>query len=221
MRIEGKTSWLHVASNEMLTFYAPHARRGWAAMEDIGILPDFEGTAVHDAFRSYMGYDCRHALCNAHLIRELTALEECGETWACEMKNLLLDTYASVNKAKERGKLKLSRRSLEGIEKKYHRILEEGFLKNPLPDTGANRRGGGERRRARRGTRSTDSVITWTRFWPSPTTSGFHSTATSPNDLRMMKVQQKVSGTFRSWDGARSFCRPGVTYRPRRRTPIR
>ncbi|MDQ7795119.1 MAG: IS66 family transposase [bacterium] len=208
MRIEGKTSWLHVASNEMLTFYAPHARRGRAAMEDIGILPDFEGTAVHDAFSSYMGYDCRHALCNAHLIRELTALEECGETWACEMKNLLLDTYASVTRAKERGKLKLSRRSLEGIEKSCHRILEEGFAKNPLPDTRGQpkRRGRKKKSKARnlleRLRDHMDKVLAFAYDFRVPFDNNL-----AERDLRMMKVQQKVSGTFRSCDGARSFCR--------------
>ncbi|MCG2795708.1 MAG: IS66 family transposase [Actinomycetia bacterium] len=208
MRIEGKTSWLHVASNDRLTFYAPHARRGRAAMEDIGILPDFEGCAVHDAFSSYMGYDCRHALCNAHLMRELTALEESGETWAHEMKNLLLDTYASVNKAKERGKLKLSRRPLERIEKSYDRILEEGFLKNPLPDTRGQpkRRGRKKKSKARnlleRLRDHMDKVLAFAYDFRVPFDNNL-----AERDIRMIKVQQKVSGTFRSWDGARSFCR--------------
>jgi transposase len=103
MPVEGKGAWLHVSSNESLTHYGIHPKRGRQAMEDIGILPDFRGTAVHDRWSPYFTYPCSHALCCAHLIRDLTFLEEEeGEKRAGEMKELL-------SEAKARGVDKLKR----------------------------------------------------------------------------------------------------------------
>src|SRR4029079_5412321 len=75
-RIAGRTHWLHVASTPLLTCYAVHPQRGQAAMNAIGILPAFGGTALHDALHAYQGYACAHSLCNAHLLRDLTAVSE-------------------------------------------------------------------------------------------------------------------------------------------------
>ena len=81
MRIEAKRQWVHVASNEKLTHYRWHPKRGNKATDEIGILPQYNGLIVHDFWKPYYKYSCAHSLCNAHNIRELTAiLELTGQT---------------------------------------------------------------------------------------------------------------------------------------------
>jgi transposase len=95
LRINKRLAYVHVASNERLTHYAADVRRGKAAIDEIDILPAYRGTCVHDGWLSYTHYpECRHALCGAHLLRELTYFEElCEETkgWATPLKELLLE----------------------------------------------------------------------------------------------------------------------------------
>ncbi len=99
-RVENKRGWFHVACTTALTFYAYHTRRGKAATDEIGILPGFEGRAIHDGLTSYGQYGCAHGLCNAHHLRELTFVEEqFHQDWAAKMKGLLLDAKASVEEA--------------------------------------------------------------------------------------------------------------------------
>jgi transposase len=76
MRVLGKKWWLHVVSNNLWTFYFPHPKRGIEAMDDLGFLPKYKWVVVHDGYASYNKYRCEHALCNAHLKRELTGIEE-------------------------------------------------------------------------------------------------------------------------------------------------
>ena len=92
MQVGGKRYWLHSASNDALTYLAPHAKRGQEAMDAIGILPYVQGVLVHDHWKPYYRYaDCRHALCNAHHLRELTAAwENDHQKWAKALHDLLL-----------------------------------------------------------------------------------------------------------------------------------
>ena len=76
LRMCGKLNWLHVASTGQLTHYAVDEKRRTLAHERIGILPHFSGVAIHDTYASYVKRDGPQGLCNAHLVRELTALEE-------------------------------------------------------------------------------------------------------------------------------------------------
>lgn len=90
-RIGAKLNWLHVTSTATLTYYKSHPKRGKTALEAIGILPKFGGRAIHDGWSAYGGYDCDHALCNSHHLRELTAIEEQQQQpWAKQFKDLLL-----------------------------------------------------------------------------------------------------------------------------------
>ena len=90
MRVLGTKWWLHVVSNSLWTYYFPHPKRGTEAMDALGFLPKYNGVAVHDGFASYNKYGCEHALCNAHLKRELTGIEENFEQqWAKEINELL------------------------------------------------------------------------------------------------------------------------------------
>ena len=131
-RVAGKGNWIHTASTERATFYAAHAKRGFEAMEETGILPEFKGIAVHDHLKSYFKYDCRHGLCNAHHLRELTFLvERHKQKWAEKMIKLLLSIKRDVDKAKSKGKRKLKPALVARLEKNYAEIVEAGFLANP------------------------------------------------------------------------------------------
>ena len=97
-RVKGKNQWLHSAGNEQFTYLETHPKRGSAATRAIGILPGFTGTAVHDFWKSYYNYsDCKHAICNAHILRELNGIaENYHQTWAVKMKDLLLEIKQSI-----------------------------------------------------------------------------------------------------------------------------
>jgi transposase len=102
--VKGVRYWMHVASTAQLTHYAVHHKRGKDALDAIGILPRFQGTSVHDGWRSYFLYACAHALCLVHVLRELTFLaEEEGLEWAAELKALVLDMKAATDEAREQG----------------------------------------------------------------------------------------------------------------------
>src|SRR5207245_10439987 len=102
LQIAGKRHWLHVASTPQLTLYLAHPKRGKQGTDAMGVLPNFGGVAVHDGYSSFAVYDCRHALCNAHHLRELTAEEErSGQAWAKQMKKLLVEIKVAVDAARE------------------------------------------------------------------------------------------------------------------------
>src|SRR5205085_6191384 len=92
LRLAGSLHWLHVAGTSTLTCYDWHKQRGKAGMDKAGILPQFTGVAMHDGWSSYQQYACGHALCNAHHLRELTALyEQDGQEWAKTLRALLVE----------------------------------------------------------------------------------------------------------------------------------
>jgi len=208
MKINGKLAWLHSASTEQAVYYFAHAKRGTPAMQAMGILAEFQGVAVHDFWASYLGYDCDHALCNAHLLRELTFVwEECRQKWAKLLIDALLRWKKTVQRAADNGLSALSRQRLRKIETDYRKIILRGLRANPPPaPTGAPKRG--RKKNSKAGnlvTRLRDyshEVLRFVRDFRVDFTNN-----TAEKDLRMMKVQQKISGTFRSWQGAIAFCR--------------
>jgi len=200
--------WLHVASTEELTHYAWHERRGHAATDEIGILPAFSGVAVHDGWSSYRRYDCVHGLCNAHHLRELCFIEERYEQdWAGKMTGLLLEIKQAVQAAKEVGLVSLSSWQRAVYRARYGSILAEGFAANPPPASdGKKRRGRKKQSKAKnlldRLARDRDGVLRFMEDFRVP-----FDNNQAERDLRMMKVQQKISGCFRSGEGASYFCR--------------
>ena len=208
MSVEGELWWLHVASTELLTYYTAHPKRGRKAIADIGILPDFDGVAVHDHWQSYFGYGCQHGLCNAHHLRELTFIEEqYGQQWASELQELLLRVKDTVESAVLAGRAQLDGPVRDRFATEYEKIIEAGLRANPPPpDTKTKKRGRPKQSKPR------NLLLRLASRWREVLAFMFDFRVPFTNnqaerDLRMMKVQQKISGTFRSEDGAVAFCR--------------
>jgi transposase len=134
LRVEGKLNWLHVASTDQLTYYGVHPKRGQVGMQAIGILPQFEGRAVHDHWASYFRFEqCGHALCNAHHLRELQFIaEQYHQSWAQELSELLLEIKAEVA-ATPWAQMSLAPARLTHFEQRYDQLLAQGFQANPPP----------------------------------------------------------------------------------------
>jgi len=210
LRVENKRGWLHVACTTALTFYAYHTRRGKVATDEIGILPGFDGRAIHDGLTSYPQYGCAHGLCNAHHLRELTFVEEqFDQDWAAQMKGLLLDAKASVEEAKGLGWSALPEGDVAEIERRYQAILDEGFAANAAPEVAAGepkKRGRKKQSKAKnmldRLEKHRFEVLAFVYDCRVPFDNNL-----AERDLRMAKVQQKISGCFRTVEGANTFCR--------------
>ncbi len=133
LRVEGKLQWLHVASSQRLTHYRVHPKRGRAAMDEMAILPNLTGVAVHDDWQPYWHYkDVRHSLCNAHHLRRLRFLvDRYQQAWAQEMSDLLVEMKQATDLARQSdGALAPSQRT--AFESRYDQILTQGFKGNPL-----------------------------------------------------------------------------------------
>ncbi len=205
-RIGGKTQWLHVASTALLTFYRVCAKRG-------SLLANVAGIVVHDHWKPY--YTMRgvlHALCNAHHLRELKALVEIEkEEWARKMQRLLRRACHVANRARERG-VPMRPRLIESFERRYDTILAEGlvFHEAQAPLARAAMKGGGKHRG--RAPRRTGHNLLLRLATRKEDTLRFLHDATVPftnnqaeRDGRMMKLRQKISGGFRSLQGAMEF----------------
>lgn len=205
INIGGKRHWLHCASNASLTWFYPHAKRGTVAMDEMGILPFFKGVLCHDHWKPYYHYECTHALCNAHHLRELErAWEQDHQQWAKEMQTLLTD----IAKAVEDAEGCLPPDEAKQWRRRYRRLLKKAEIECPPPDESQRKgkRGRLKRSKARnlleRLRDFEQDVLRFMVVESVPFTNN-----QGENDLRMTKVQQKISGCFRSMDGAQIFCR--------------
>ncbi len=205
ININGKRLWLHCASNKTWTHYFPHEKRGMDAMDEIGILPRFKGILCHDHWKPYYRYSFTHALCNAHHLRELTrAWEQDGQSWAKNMEKLL----RTINQAVDDAGNALPPNAVKDYRKRYKALLKKAEIECPPPDTssGKPKRGRVKRSKARnlleRLINYEDDVL---RFMENPLVPFTNNLG--ENDIRMTKVQQKISGCFRSTEGAKIFCR--------------
>ena len=203
INIDGKRRWLHSCSSPLWTYFYPHEKRGSEAMDAIGIIPNFSGILCHDHWKSYYNYYCLHALCNAHHIRELErAIEQDDQKWAIEMKDFLLESNKEVINA---GGV-LSEEGNDKCRRKYRTILEKAEIECPSPPKIAGKKGRIKKSKTRnlleRLRDYEDDVLRFTNNERVPFTNNL-----GENDLRMTKVQQKISGCFRSLEGAYIFCR--------------
>lgn len=208
-RVGGKLHWLHVAGTALLTHYGVHKKRGQDGMNASGILPHFGGVAVHDGWASYFQYGCRHALCNAHHLRELTAVYEADppqQGWAREMQTLLRDGKQAVETAPQQGQVCLCADVLSALTARYETLVQQGYAANPPPAPQPHKKGKPKQSKAR-------NLLDRLHTYEEATLRFLHDFAVpldnnqAERDVRMRKVQQKISGGFRTLAGAEAFCR--------------
>ncbi len=205
VNVDGKGLWLHSASNALWTHFRVHAKRGTQAMNEIGIVPRFTGILCHDHWKPYFTYPCAHALCNAHHVRELErAWEQDHQRWAQCMKSFLEE----INTATHAAGGQLAPEAAQVYRVKYRQTLADAQRECPPPDvpTPAGKRGRQKRSKARnlleRLVNYEEEVLRFMENSKVPFTNN-----QAENDIRMTKVQQKISGCFRSLEGAQMFCR--------------
>lgn len=209
IRCEKKLHWVHVTSSATATFYGMHAKRGQEALNDLDILPKFKGVAVHDHWFPYFAYEqVQHGLCNAHHLRELKYVfeQEKGE-WAQKMTTLLLKANKLTDQARNQGEQKMGLEDIEMVRQEYSRIILEGArhyqatteLEIEETAQGSQRAGFNLFKRL---LRKMDVVLAFIRDLEVPFTNN-----QAEQDLRMLKVKQKISGCFRSFQGGVISCR--------------
>jgi transposase len=199
-RIKTGLRWLHTACTEHLSYYSVHLKRGDEAMLDIGVLPNSRGWAVHDGLKGYFGFETvRHALCNAHHLRELQfALEQYDADWAQDMQDLLVQ----MKRHAASGDLPID--TLHTLEKRYDQILAHGldaFPIQPRPPNSKQQVAQHPVTNLLIRLRDYRAAVLAFLFYPEVP---FNNNL-AERDLRMMKVKQKISGCFRTWSGAEVF----------------
>jgi len=207
MRVEGKLNWLHVLATKHLTSYAVHPKRGQEAMRDIGLIEELQGYAVHDGWASYFLFDnCTHVLCNAHHLRELRFIfEQYQQTWAKRMFELLLDIKHEVAQLFPE-QISLPPERLQHYQQKYDTLLQQGFEANPPPKHPP------PKKRGRKKQPPPKNLLDRLQKYKAETLAFMFDfripfdNNLAERDVRMMKVKQKISGTFRTRIGAETFC---------------
>lgn len=210
INVGGKRHWLHNASSERFTLIYPHQKRGTEAMDEVGVLPEFTGVICHDHWKPYYTYkQASHALCNAHHLRELTAVMETeNHQWAKDMHELLCQMNEQVRLAGGKPPPKQAQQ----WRMRYRQILDDGHRECPPPPPREKKGGEGVKKGRQKRSKARnllerlidyeDDVL---RFLDDPNVPFTNNQG--ERDIRMTKVQQKISGCFRSMEGARTFCR--------------
>lgn len=207
--VEGSRWWMHVTSTKTITHYAVHTKRGSEALDAIGLMEGFTGTSVHDAWAAYKRYqDCKHGGCNVHNLRELKFQEEQKQqAWAQRLAKVLLDMKQAVKRARDGGQSQLSQEQRRPLIQRFEEAIQEGYIANPAdPPPDRPKKGRRKQSPARnlldRLSKNQDDVLRFLDDFRVPFDNNL-----AERDLRMVKVQQKVSGCFRSSDGATAFAR--------------
>ena len=201
LRVAGKLHWLHTATTLLYTYLFVHEKRGAGAiLSNKSILTDYIGWLVHDCWSSYFNLkNLKHAICGAHILRELQGLMDAGETrWAKVFKSFLLSIY--MMPFEERVK----RRNY--IESRYDRICGFGEKEEPPLVKTAGRKGRHKRTKGRnlveRLIREKDAVLAFAFNKEVPFTNNL-----AERDIRPAKVKQKISNCFRTFKGAEIYAR--------------
>lgn len=206
LRVAGSLHWLHCMCNERWSYMELHKKRGYDAMKDIGLLPGYSNTLVHDFWKPYYSNDkARHGICNAHIIRELVyAEEEKRQDWAKEMRELLLEIHDSREQSIIKGETCFQPSILEAYLLRYDRIVTEGLARNPVAKKPSWKRGRVakgktvcllERLRDYKG-----DILLFATDWKVPFTNN-----EAERTIRFTKVKQKVAGCFRTREGADDY----------------
>jgi hypothetical protein len=206
-RVAGRLHWVHSASTASLSLFTVHAKRGKAAMDQAGVLDGFGGVAVHDGWAPYWRYEVMHALCGAHLLRELEAItQEPGQGWAAGMAELLVDAKLAADRARVADVGRVEGAARARLHIRYARLLADGQAANPPPPASGRRRRRGRARRspAARLLARLDAHRDEVLRLLDDTRVPFDNNQ-AERDLRMVKLQQKISGCWRTPAGAAAF----------------
>ena len=208
IRVDSHTRWMHVFSTSWYTYFFWSFHRGQQAHHVDGLLPDYKGILMHDAYKSYFVFDCEHALCNAHLLRELVALheQEPPQLWAWQLHRLLRVAWRMVKTARTQGRTALSRPTQLRIQRLFDRIIAPAHQQHPHTERQQGQRGRIAQSDARnlldRLIAYKDAYLRFLTDFAVPFDNNL-----AERDIRMAKLQQKISGSFRTDRGADIFCR--------------
>jgi transposase len=206
IRVDGKLHWVHSVSDSAFTYLSVENKRGKEGMESAGVLPNFIGTAIHDCWLPYFKFkNMAHGICNAHIMRELTgAYENTGQEWSKYLIDLLLEMKRMKEKLLDTGVKQFSKERLEEFSNKYDLLMEAGIALNPVHEKIPGKRGRVKRGKTRalidRLVQYKGEVCLFAANFSIP-----FDNNQAERDLRMLKVKQKVSGCFRTRQGANEF----------------
>jgi transposase len=203
-RVNGKRHWLHSASTEQATLLGLHPKRGREGIEALGILPQRTGWCVHDGWKAYAAYNCRHALCNAHHLRELTCMvDHYHQAWAAQVRHWLVRIKQTVDTARAAGRHHLYLDQVAYFNDRFLGLLAEATiaLGHAPPTTPRRQKRTPPANLLKRLRDGFDQVLAFMHDFTVPFDNNL-----AERDIRMLKVQQKVSGGFRQLTAAHAFC---------------
>jgi transposase len=210
-RVKGVLHWFHVNATKWLTLYSWHRKRGQEAMDTIGILPQYAGRAIHDRLSSYDDYSCQHSVCGAHLLRDcLWVAEREKQLWAKAMYELLQGMAKAAEQWRTQGAKTLPQAERDEWIAQYFSVLADGFAAHlaqappsgdPQPKKPGRPKQSDSKNLLDAFLKRAEQVLAFLDDLSIPFTNNL-----AERDLRMIKVQQKISGTFRSEQGATAFC---------------
>ena len=202
-RISGARYWFHVACNGLLTLLDCHEKRGVDALNDMAVLPFFSGVLVSDGWKPYWSIEgIEHALCCAHLLRDLASLSSSARhrAWADDMAELLVEERSPSRAPRPRAGPASARASSAPTVT----VIQSWSTGASPPCLPATDPGSADRDAANLLRRLRDQRHEVTRYWSEPAVPFDNNQA--ERDLRMAKLQQKISGCFRTLAGAKAFC---------------
>jgi transposase len=217
VNIKGVLHWIHVTSSSLMTYYMLHKKRGSVAMDDMGVIPNYSGILVHDHWSPYNRYDnCTHSYCNAHLLRELNGITEKESVkWSKDMHTLLTNMNIAVHKAKDSDKNHLSPKQIRKFTKMYEQIIKSAKIYYPPTDEKTKKaRGRPKQKKGKnlldRLSKYQDETLRFLNDFRVPFTNNL-----AERDLRMIKVKEKISGSFASFKGGEIFTNLSSTIQKR------
>jgi transposase len=207
-RVDGRNKWIHTACTDKFTYLFYSAKRGWKGMEEAGVLNVFAGIAVHDCWKPYWHFEgITHAICNAHLLRELKGIIENHpeQTWPIKFIDLLIEALDIVKKAKEQGRYSLPDEYLQRYDARYDEIMMLAHEENPYPEPPPEKKRGRKKKGKvlsliERLEEYKASVCLFLKNFDVP-----FDNNSAERSFRHVKVKTKVSGCFRTEDGVRDY----------------